>query len=245
MAPHLTIAPGALVLLATLAAGCGGGEESPSTAETTAAGESSSPEKRTFSDPADIDNPYAPLTEFQRCVLEGTSDEGSERVVRTLLDRTKAFTVEGRRVDAAVIEDRAFAEGELVERTLDYFAQADDGTVHYLGEDVDNYENGKIANHDGSFLYGEHTDHLGVLMPGDPQVGDEWYFEKAPPITVEKDRLIERVPRATVAGERYEDLIRIRELIDGEEVELKLYARDIGVVQESPPDGEVHLVRCV
>ncbi len=225
------------LLAAAVLAGCGGSDDTQ-TSEATAAAELK------FSDPTRIDNPYAPLTEFQRCVLEGTSDEGSERVVRTLLDRTKAFEVNGEQVDVAVIEDRAFVEGELVERTLDYFGQADDGTVHYFGEDVDNYKNGKLANHDGSFLYGEDTDHLGVLMPADPQVGDEWYFEKAPPITVEEDRVTAKLPSAEVAGERYEDVLRVRELIDGEEIEPKLYARGIGVIQELPPDGEAHLVRC-
>jgi hypothetical protein len=35
-----------------------------------------------------------------------------------------------------VIRDSEFAGGALVERTLDYSAQADDGTVHPFGEDV-------------------------------------------------------------------------------------------------------------
>ena len=177
-------------------------------------------------------------------MLAGTSDEGSERVVRTLLDRTERFEVDGEQVDVAVIEDRAFIDDELVERTLDYFGQADDGTVHYFGEDVNNYKNGELANHDGSFRYGEDTDHLGVLMPPDPQVGDEWHFENAPPITVEEDKVVAKLPSAEVNGTLYEDVIRIRELIDGEEVEPKLYARGIGVIQELPPDGEAHLVRC-
>jgi hypothetical protein len=56
--------------------------------------------------------------------------------------------------------------------------------------------------------------------------------------------VVAAVGSATVAGTRYEDLLRIRELIDGKEVEFKLYARGIGVVSERPPDGEVHLVRC-
>lgn len=197
-----------------------------------------------FSDPTTIDNPCAPLTEFDRCVMEGRSEGESERVVRTLLDETKPFQHRGETVEAAIIEDRAFVEGELVERTLDYFGQADDGTVHYFGEDVDNYENGRLADHSGSFLYGEHTDHLGVLMPGDPRVSDTWHFEKAPPITVERDTLLEKLPRREVGGTTYDDVLEIRELIDGEEVEIKYYAAGFGVIQELPPDGHVELVRC-
>jgi hypothetical protein len=238
-----------IVVSSALAWGCGsGGGEEPTTAasEATAASQPTGApgDAPTFSDPTNIDNPYAPLTTYERCVMEGQSDGEDERVVRTLLDRTRTFEHRGESVEVAVIEDRAYIGGELVERTLDYFAQADDGTVHYFGESVDNYENGRIANHDGSFVYGRDTDHLGVLMPGDPAPGDRWFFEKAPPITVERDTLLERVPSAEVAGETYDDVVRVRELIDGREVEFKLYAAGVGVIQELPPDGEVHLVRC-
>ena len=40
-----------------------------------------------FTHPRDIDNPYAPLTENDRCVLRGQEDGARMRIVRTLLDR--------------------------------------------------------------------------------------------------------------------------------------------------------------
>ena len=64
-----------------------------------------------------------------------------------------------------MIQDNAYEDGKLVERTLDYFAQADDGTVHYLGEHVNNIRRGRVIDHNGSWLYGKHTDVLGVAMP--------------------------------------------------------------------------------
>jgi hypothetical protein len=53
-----------------------------------------------------------------------------------------------------ILQDVSFVEGQLVEVTYDYFAQADDGGVYYLGEDVTNYENGWIADHAGTWLVG-------------------------------------------------------------------------------------------
>ncbi len=145
-----------------------------------------------------------------------------------------------------MIEDRNFVDGELVELTLDYFGQSDDGTVHYFGEDVSNYENGKLVDREGSFLYGRDTDFLGILMPADPQVGDEWKFENAPPITVESDRVKKELPEAKVGGTTYEDVIVVEEHIQpDDEIEDKLYARGFGNIQELPPDGEAHLVKCV
>jgi len=66
------------------------------------------------------------------------------RATRTLLARKEPFTVAGQKVEAAVVEDRSLEEGELHEIALDYYAQADDGTVYYLGEDVDYYEDGRV-----------------------------------------------------------------------------------------------------
>jgi hypothetical protein len=199
-----------------------------------------------FSDPRTIDNPYLPLSKFQRCELRGQADDGTrERTVRRLLERTRAFTIDGRRVEAAVIEDRAFEDGRLVERTLDYFAQGDDGAVYYLGEHVANIRRGRVVDHRGTWLYGRHTDVLGVAMPANPTLGAQWRFEDVPGVTTESNRVEEVGMRARVGGRLYTDVIRVQEFIQPEgEVEYKLYARGTGLIVEYPPDARVELSRC-
>ena len=199
-----------------------------------------------FSDPTKIDNPYLPLTKFKRCELRGEAADGTkERSVKTLQPETKAFEVDGQRVEAAVIKDNAYEDGELVETTLDYYGQADDGTVHYFGEDVRNIKDGKLVDTAGSFLYGRDTDVLGVAMPADPQVGDQYRFEDVPGITVESNRVEERGLRAKVAGRIVHDVIRIQEFIQPEgDVEYKTYAPGLGVIAEYPPDAGVELAGC-
>ena len=198
-----------------------------------------------FSEPRTIDNSHLPLTKFTRCELRGLEGGASARVVRRLLDRTEPFDVNGRRVDVAVIEDRAFEDGALVERTLDYFAQADDGTVYYLGEDVDNIENGRVTDHKGTWRYGRDTDKLGVAMPADPQVGDTWRFEDVPGVTTESNRVTRRIARLRVRGKLYRDVIEVRERIRPDnKTERKLYARGYGTIRETPPDGRVELAKC-
>lgn len=192
-----------------------------------------------------IDNPYLPLTRFERCELRGEEDGTAVRVVRRLLDATETFSVGGRPVEAAVVEDRDYHDGELVERTLDYFAQADDGTVHYLGEDVDDYEGGRIVGHGGAWRYGRDTRVLGVAMPARPEVGATWRFEDVPGITTESDRVTRRLDRVRVHGADHRDVIEVRESIRPEgDVERKLYARGVGVIRELPPDGRLDLVGC-
>ena len=107
-----------------------------------------------FSAPTTIDNSYLPLSKWKSCELRGRQDDGTrERNTLTRLKRTRAFSVDGQRVETVIIRDRAYEDGRLVEDTLDYFAQADDGTVHYFGEHVDNIRRGRIVDHHGSWLY--------------------------------------------------------------------------------------------
>jgi hypothetical protein len=196
-----------------------------------------------FSEPRDIDNRYLPLAKFARCEFRGSEDGSRIRVVRRLLDRTRTFEHRGRTVRAAVIEDREFEDGELIERTLDYFAQSDGGTVHYLGEHVDNYENGRVVDHHGTWLYGKHTQTLGVAMPARPRVGDRWRNEDVPGITVERDRAVAILERVQVRGTTYRNVLRVRERTGGE-TEYKLYAPGVGNIRERPPEGHLELVRC-
>jgi hypothetical protein len=199
-----------------------------------------------FSDPRTIDNPYLPLSKYTRCELRGRADDGTrERNVVRRLRRSRAFTVNGQRVPTVVMDDRAFEDGELVERTFDYFAQSDDGTVHYFGEHVDNLRRGRIVDHHGSWLFGRDTRVLGVAMPPRPTLGMQWRLEDVPRITVESDRVEELGLRARAAGRLHHDVIRVQEFTQPEgEVEYKLYAPGVGVITEYAPEGRSVLKRC-
>ena len=52
-----------------------------------------------------------------------------------------------------------------------FYAQADDGSVWYLGEDVFNYEDGAIADTAGTWFAGIDGP-AAMIMPADPKVGD-------------------------------------------------------------------------
>ncbi len=67
---------------------------------------------------------------------------------------------------------REYEHGELVERTLDYYAQHRDGSVWYVGERVKDYEGGKVVGHEGQWLAGDGNATLGVFVPAEPRVGE-------------------------------------------------------------------------
>ena len=174
-----------------------------------------------------------------------SSTAAKTRAVQTVLDRTKRFTVFGQRVNAVVVEDEAYKSGKLTEIAFDYFAQADDGTVYYLGENVDNIENGTVVDHDGTWLLGKHTDVPGVAMPGKPRLGRQFRLEDVPGITSESDKVEEVGMRALAAGKLHTGVIRISEFIQPEgETEQKLYAPGVGRITEYPPDERAELVGC-
>jgi hypothetical protein len=207
---------------------------------------SSSSDASRFSDPRTIDNQYLPLTKHRRCEHRGRETDGTRtRSVTTVLRRTKRFVVDGKAVDAAVIRDNAYEDGKLVETTLDYFAQADEGTVHYFGEDVVNIRNGRVLNRRGTWLYGRDTDVLGVAMPPAPRVGQQFRFEDVPGVTTESNRVEETGLRSRVRGRTYTNVVRIQEFIQPEgEIEYKLYAPGVGKIVEYPPGARAELVRC-
>jgi hypothetical protein len=201
----------------------------------------------TFSHPGRIDNRYLPITAWKTCVMRGRTVDGEkEKSVRTVLKRRKTFTIGDQQVGTVVVRDDAYEDSELVESTLDYFAQADDGTVYYVGEQVKNLSDGRVVNTEGTWLYGVDTDRLGVAMPPEPQLGQQWHFEDVPGVTTESNRVEETGLRTKIRrwGVRT-DVIRVQEFIQPEgEVENKLYASGIGLVAEYAPDARSRFVRC-
>jgi hypothetical protein len=210
-----------------------------------ATGAKADPEEPTFSDPTRIDNPYLPLSKFSRCTLKGHEGNQQLRIKRTVLDRTRTFTAGAVAFEAMVVKDRVWADGKLIERTIDFFAQDDSGAVRYLGENVDNIRNGHVVDHHGGWLYGRDTQKIGVLIPGNVHVGVHWLSEDAPPITVEHDRVVAEIPKVEVRGQTYDHAVKVREFaLPDKEVEYKVYAKGVGVIDELPPEGDVGLVGC-
>ena len=74
-------------------------------------------------------------------------------------------------IEAGVVRDTVTEDGELVEDTLDWYAQDADGNVWYLGEDTAEFENGKLASREGACEAGVDGALPGIIMPADPAAG--------------------------------------------------------------------------
>jgi hypothetical protein len=195
-----------------------------------------------FSHPRDITNPYLPMSTLRQDILEGAEGGKKLRVERTAMPgKHRSFKLGGQKIEALVVEDREFENGKLSEVTLDYFAQDDDGIVYYLGEDVDEYENGKVSGHGGAWLLGKQTQHAGVLMPAHPKMGDKFKSEEVPGITTEDDEVVAVSETVTVPAGTYHDCVKVKETTPDSAVEYKYYAPGVGCVREVPASGDVLL----
>jgi hypothetical protein len=115
-----------------------------------------------------VDNPFFPMVRGASVVFDG-----AEHVeVEVLPDRK---TILG--VSVTVVRDRVFEDGELIEDTLDWYAQDRQGNVWYFGEQTAEYENGKVTSTAGSWEAGVDGAQPGIVMLAEPRAGDEYRQE--------------------------------------------------------------------
>jgi hypothetical protein len=200
-------------------------------------------------DPADfspvVTNPLFPLAAIRQEVFEGEEqDPGNDepvviRVEMTVLPETK--TIAG--IEATVVEVMEYADGELTERTLDYYAQHRDGTVYYLGEDVDVYDDGEIVGHEGAWLAGESKNQPGVYMPANLEVGQVFEQERAPGVAEDQSTVTAVGESLETRAGTYEDCIVAEDLdpLSGEEGQ-KIYCPGVGIAREESPGYAIALV---
>jgi hypothetical protein len=190
----------ALSLAAALAlSACDGHDESPatrselpSTACGTYNGRGCAPAservdltKPSFSDSTKITNPLFPISRLHSALLLGHVDDKPFRTETTLLPGTRTVTWNGEQIHVLVSQYMAYLDGRIEEVALDRYAQADDGSVWYFGEDVFDYRNGAIAFTEGTWLAGREGP-AAMIMPADPKVGDVYRTENAPGIVFEE-----------------------------------------------------------
>lgn len=183
-------------------------------------------------------NPYFILEPGYFQILEGKEEGKDVRITITVLGETRQ--IDG--VETRVVEDKVFENGQLKEDTRDYFAFSKrTASVYYFGEDVDNYKDGKVANHDGSWLSGANGAKYGLQMPGIPLLGARFYQELAPGAGMDRIEIVSLSETLETPAGKFERCLKTEETspLEPGVREYKLHAPGIGVIQE----GEVKLVK--
>jgi hypothetical protein len=194
-----------------------------------------------FSSPTDFDNPLFPFEPGALRIAAGKDHGARSLIVDSFLATTRDFSWNGGTVTCRVLRETNFEDGALVEDTENYFAEADDGTVYYFGEIVNEYEDGVLAGHGGSWVVGtpgggdppgtQSTANPGLFMPFNPEVGDEFMPENVPDGPQELDRVLRTGLRVRTGAGTFEGCIEVLEtnVADGD-TERKWYAPGVGVL---------------
>jgi hypothetical protein len=191
-----------------------------------------------------IDNRFFPLEPLTMFKYEGVEqDDEGESVEMAVTARVlpTIWNLSGTEVRAVLVEE--WEDDELMERTLDFYAQTADGTVLYMGEYVDDIEDGQIVEHGGQWVSGQGRNQAGVFMPANPSVGDVFEQERAPGIAEDSSEIVQAGLTVTVPTGRYTGCIETRDFdpLGGGE-ENKYYCPGVGLVREEADDEYLDLI---
>jgi hypothetical protein len=182
-----------------------------------------------------VTNPLFPLPLGRRLIYRGSEDDLPETVVTDIGVGHK--TILG--VPVTVVLDRVFLNGELKEKTFDWYAQDKEGNVWYFGEDTKEYENGKVVSTAGSFEAGKNGAKAGIIMRVHPKVGQVTPQEFAPGIAEDKAKVLDLNATITVPYGRFTHCLKQEEFtpLEPDALENKFYCPGVGIVKELDVKG--------
>jgi hypothetical protein len=184
--------------------------------------------------------------------LLGQGARTDHRLQVSVLDATETLYKGRNKVTTRVVEETEWEDsnangaidaGEaLIERSLNYFAQTQDGTVCYFGEAVDIYENGVVVSHEGAWRADGPDNAPGIFMPATAEVGISFQQEVAPGVAEDRATIVATDLTVSVPADTFEGAIKVRDFnpLDGSRG-TKFYAPDVGLIV----DGPLQLVQLV
>ena len=171
-------------------------------------------------------NPYFNLTPGYQLSYSHKKDTE----VVTVLNETRV--IDG--VTTRVVEDRESQNGQLVELTQDYYAiDSTTNDVYYFGEDVDVYKNGKVVDHEGSWISGVKDAKFGLMMPAKPAPGQRFYQEQAPGIGMDRAEIVSNSRSIATPAGKFTNVVYV---VENSPIEIgsskKWYAAGVGPVKD-------------
>jgi hypothetical protein len=193
--------------------------------------------------PLPIDNPYYPLKPGTTRIYEGISEGHMEHNEVTVTDRVKVILG----VPCVEVHDIVLHDGQLIEETLDWYAQDKDGNVRYYGEDSREIEDGKVVSTEGSWEAGVNGAEAGIIMEAHPQVGDTYRQEFYKGHAEDMAEVFMLNVSITVPYGSYTNALVIRERtpLEPDVIEEKHYAPGVGMVQDVAVAGESDKIQLV
>jgi len=165
-----------------------------------------------------------------------TYRDGKVTLAIRVLDETRV--VDG--VKTRIIEEREEVDGKPKEISRNFFAiDPANNDVSYFGEEVDEFDGAGKVSHPGVWLSGVKGAHFGLMIPGNPKVGDRFYQEIAPGVAMDRFEIVGMDDTIETPAGKFEHCIHARETTPIEkDTGHKWYVRGVGLVK----DGDQVLV---
>ena len=190
---------------------------------------------------SEITNPYFPMTPGTVFKFEGTRDGVARRDDMTVTAETKVIMG----VTTVVVRDVASSNTEIVEKTVDWYAQDKDGNVWYFGEDTAEYANGKVTSTDGTWMAGVDGALPGLIMQAAPKVGEGYRQEYRPGVAEDYAKVIKTDATAGGPSGKYTNVVVTEDtdLLDKAKFEHKWFAPNVGPIGTDGMVGGHHEIR--
>jgi hypothetical protein len=190
-------------------------------------------------DPADfvagVDHPYFPLEPGTTFTYEGTGADEGEDVTVYVTHKTKKIMG----ITTIEVSDIVSEDSEVIESTLDWYAQDRWDNVWYFGENTKEYEDGKVVSTFGSWMAGRDGAKPGIIMLGEPEVGDTYRQEYRKGVAEDMAQVVDLDAEADVPYGSFDDVWVTKEWtpLDPKARENKYYAPGVGFVLEETTKG--------
>lgn len=233
--PRLSIFVGLLALLALLALGGTVAATPFDGAQTAATNADYDPVIDPDNFVSTIDNPCFPLYPGTTFIYAGKADGEVERNSVVVTFRKKLILG----VETTVVLDTVWNDGEIAEKTFDWYAQDTQGNVWYFGEFSQEYENGVPINTAGSWVAGVDGAKPGIIMPAHPRVGQTYRQEYYAGEAEDMARVLRLDARFSVPNGAFDDVLVTRDWTPLEPgfAERKFYAPCIGNIAVRQVEG--------
>jgi len=182
-----------------------------------------------------VNNRFFPLLPGTTFIYEGVSEDGPERNEMSVTNQTK--TIMG--VTCTVVWDRVWLNGSLIEETYDWYAQDKNGSVWYFGEDSREIEDGVVVSTEGSWEAGVDGAKPGIVMMGEPVVGEVYRQEYYKGEAEDMAEVIALNASISVPHGTYADCLQTKDWtpLEPGNAEYKYYASGVGLVREVVAEG--------
>jgi hypothetical protein len=177
---------------------------------------------------ADITNPYWPMKPGTRWIYRGVEEGKSPEDIAVVVTTSTKKLANG--ITARQVRDTARSKGQIIEDTVDWYAQDSEGNVWYMGEQTAEFENGKIVSREGSWEAGKDGAMPGITIPAQPEVGQKYRQEYKKGEAEDNGQVLAMNNLVGVKAGQYKGSLVTMDTstIEPDVVEFKFYAPNVG-----------------